>query len=77
MIQLLDDLRPRSNREVISSKDVENAGLREQLTYFFADWVRVYQHPTSNEKTYASFIMQVRYIINLLISIHYILLKLI
>ncbi|CAG8494332.1 7474_t:CDS:10 [Funneliformis mosseae] len=50
---------PRSSREVLG-KDVENAGLREQLTFFFAEWVRVYHHPTSNEKTYASFIMRLQ-----------------
>jgi len=60
VIQLLEDFRPRVNREVLN-KDVENMELRDQLTYFFIEWVRVYQHSTSNEKTYANFIMQVRY----------------
>lgn len=59
VIQLLEDLRPRTSRDIFT-KDVENPGLREQLTSFFAEWVRVYQHPTSNEKIYATFIMQLQ-----------------
>ncbi|CAB4419785.1 unnamed protein product [Rhizophagus irregularis] len=59
VIQLLEDLRPRVNREVLN-KEVENMGLRDQLTYFFVEWVRVYQHSASNEKTYATFIIQLQ-----------------
>ncbi|CAG8526473.1 8493_t:CDS:10 [Ambispora leptoticha] len=35
-------------------------GMREQLSIVFAEWVRIYQHPTSNEKTFANFIMQLQ-----------------
>ncbi|CAG8523976.1 14374_t:CDS:10, partial [Acaulospora morrowiae] len=59
VIQLLEDLRLRTSRDSLS-KDVENMGLRDQLALFFAEWVKVYQHPTLNEKTYANFIMQLQ-----------------
>ncbi|RUS19853.1 hypothetical protein BC937DRAFT_86816 [Endogone sp. FLAS-F59071] len=36
----------------------ENAGLREKLQYLFADWVRIYQLSSSNEKVYLSFLTQ-------------------
>ncbi|CAG8484109.1 12575_t:CDS:10 [Ambispora gerdemannii] len=35
-------------------------GMREQLSIVFAEWVRIYQHPTSNEKTFTNFIVQLQ-----------------
>src|SRR6185312_13574482 len=59
VIKLLDDLRRPARAPPI--KEVENlGGLREQLSYYFTEWVRLYQHPASNEKVFSSFIMQVQ-----------------
>lgn len=46
---LLEDLR---------KTQPEDAGLREQLQFFFGEWVRLYQHPATTEKTMLAFAIQ-------------------
>ncbi|KAG9303880.1 hypothetical protein G9A89_005790 [Geosiphon pyriformis] len=48
VVQLIDEIRrPRD-------------GLREKLSYVFTEWVKLYQHPSSNEKAFTNFIMQLQ-----------------
>lgn len=64
VVQLLEELRARApgqQRQVDFSKPAPtSSSVREQLTYVFAEWVRLYQHPSSNEKTFVSFIVQLQ-----------------
>jgi CCR4-NOT transcription complex subunit 1 len=39
-------------------QDNRDAGLREQLQFFFAEWVRLCQHPATTEKTMLAFATQ-------------------
>ncbi|KAK4517846.1 aminopeptidase [Mucor velutinosus] len=45
----------RDNQTQDNSKD---AALREQFQFFFAEWVRLYQHPATTEKTMLAFATQ-------------------
>ncbi|KAF3937997.1 hypothetical protein ABW19_dt0207215 [Dactylella cylindrospora] len=36
----------------------KEATLRDQLAYIFEEWVQLYEHPSTNEKTFAAFISQ-------------------
>lgn len=38
--------------------NAKDAGLREQFQFFFAEWVRLYQHPATTEKTMLAFATQ-------------------
>ncbi|KAJ1537025.1 hypothetical protein HK096_005081 [Nowakowskiella sp. JEL0078] len=56
---LLEDLRKKST--IITTKDIssvknEASGLRDQLAVLFTEWVQLYSHPASNEKSQASFV---------------------
>jgi len=54
---LIDDIRRRAQVPREAAKEVaENAILKEQLAFIFAEWIRVYQLPTSTEKDYGAFI---------------------
>ncbi|KAJ1565991.1 hypothetical protein HK096_005111 [Nowakowskiella sp. JEL0078] len=60
---LLEDLRKKS--AIITTKDIssienEASGLREQLGVLFTEWVRLYNHPASNEKSQASFVYRLQ-----------------
>lgn len=44
--------------EEIRKTQPEDAGLREQLQFFFGEWVRLYQHPATTEKTMIAFATQ-------------------
>lgn len=54
VVALMEDLRksgsPQPNEAV--------AGMREQLQFFFAEWVRLCQHPATTEKTMLAFAIQ-------------------
>ncbi|CAO3623766.1 unnamed protein product [Mucor hiemalis] len=54
VMTLMEDLRktgpPRQNEN--------DAGMREQLQFFFAEWVRLCQHPATTEKTMLAFAIQ-------------------
>ncbi|KAF9965878.1 hypothetical protein BGZ70_003892 [Mortierella alpina] len=57
---LIEDVRRRSQDPREVAKDVDNAVLREQLAFIFAEWIRVYQLPTSNDKDYGAFINSIQ-----------------
>ncbi|KAI7893233.1 CCR4-Not complex component, Not1-domain-containing protein [Mucor mucedo] len=44
--------------EEIRKRQPEDAGLREQLGFFFGEWVRLYSHPGTTEKTMLAFATQ-------------------
>ncbi|KAI7898110.1 CCR4-Not complex component, Not1-domain-containing protein [Cokeromyces recurvatus] len=50
VMSLMDDL--------MKTPEVKERGLREQLQFYFAEWVRLYQHPASTEKTMLAFATQ-------------------
>ncbi|KAF9585097.1 hypothetical protein BGW38_003916, partial [Lunasporangiospora selenospora] len=61
IIMLVEDIRHQSQVHREANKDVvENTLLREQLAFIFAEWIRVYQLPTSNEKAYGAFINSIQ-----------------
>ncbi|KAI8146312.1 CCR4-Not complex component, Not1-domain-containing protein [Fennellomyces sp. T-0311] len=57
VLVLMDDIRGNVQHQ---SNDMQNeeAGLREQLQYLFAEWVRLYQHPSTTEKAQTAFLTQ-------------------
>ncbi|CAO3574719.1 unnamed protein product [Mortierella alpina] len=57
---LIEDVRRLSLGPREAAKDVDNAVLREQLAFIFAEWIRVYQLPTSNDKDYGAFINSIQ-----------------
>ncbi|KAF9185667.1 hypothetical protein BGZ51_002497 [Haplosporangium sp. Z 767] len=57
---LIEDIRRRSQVPREATKDVDNSVLREQLAFIFAEWIRVYQLPTSNDKEYGAFINSIQ-----------------
>ncbi|RKO82945.1 hypothetical protein BDK51DRAFT_15960, partial [Blyttiomyces helicus] len=62
-VTLLDTLRnqvPAISLKELTAKDGEPAGLRDQLATLFTDWVRMYHHPASNEKTHAAYITKLQ-----------------
>ncbi|KAG0264770.1 hypothetical protein DFQ27_001042 [Actinomortierella ambigua] len=61
IVILIEDIRRRAQAPREASKEmVENSILREQLAFIFAEWIRVYQLPTSNEKAYGAFINSIQ-----------------
>lgn len=59
VILLQDEIRRRSQGQAPKeTEDEEAGGLREQLQFLFAEWVRLFQHPSSNDKAYAAFVTQ-------------------
>ncbi|KAI9468493.1 MAG: CCR4-Not complex component, Not1-domain-containing protein [Benjaminiella poitrasii] len=50
VVSLLEDL--------MKTPEAKERGLREQLQLYFAEWVRLYQHPASTEKTMLAFATQ-------------------
>ncbi|PWN20718.1 Not1-domain-containing protein [Microstroma glucosiphilum] len=43
-----------------SKADLANSGLREQLAFCFAEWVRLYQHSPNAEKSFIDFVTQLQ-----------------
>ncbi|KAK3820433.1 MAG: CCR4-Not complex component, Not1-domain-containing protein [Benniella sp.] len=60
IVLLIEDIRRRSQVPREATKDVDNSVLREQLAFIFAEWIRVYQLPTSNDKDYGAFINSIQ-----------------
>ncbi|KAF9576644.1 hypothetical protein EC968_006992 [Mortierella alpina] len=61
IVQLIEDIRRRSQAPSQASKEMtEQSLLREQLAFIFAEWIRVYQLPTSNDKAYGAFISSIQ-----------------
>ncbi|KAF9558989.1 hypothetical protein EC968_006772 [Mortierella alpina] len=57
---LIEDVRRRSQAPREAAKDLDNSILREQLAFIFAEWIRVYQFPTSTDKDYGAFINSIQ-----------------
>ncbi|KAI7872984.1 CCR4-Not complex component, Not1-domain-containing protein [Spinellus fusiger] len=53
----IQDIRRLTQNQARDGHD-EEAGLRGQLEYLFTEWVHIYQHPSSSEKTHNAFISQ-------------------
>ncbi|KAG0199082.1 hypothetical protein BGX28_007595 [Mortierella sp. GBA30] len=60
IVLLIEDIRRRSQVPREAAKDVDNSVLREQLAFIFAEWIRVYQLPTSSDKDYGAFINSIQ-----------------
>ncbi|KAG0294790.1 hypothetical protein BGZ96_000456 [Linnemannia gamsii] len=60
IVLLIEDIRRRGQAPREAAKDVDNSVLREQLAFIFAEWIRVYQLPTSNDKDYGAFINSIQ-----------------
>ncbi|KAI8970255.1 CCR4-Not complex component, Not1-domain-containing protein [Mycotypha africana] len=63
VISLLEELRRVPTPQHLQAQDMAppsstDGNLYEQLQYFFAEWVRVYQHPAATEKTLLTFVTQ-------------------
>jgi CCR4-NOT transcription complex subunit 1 len=66
VLSLLEDMRKAPNPQqqlqqqpIIQGQDGQKeAALRDQLQFFFAEWVRLYQHPATTEKTMLAFATQ-------------------
>ncbi|KAG2174664.1 hypothetical protein INT44_006928 [Umbelopsis vinacea] len=59
VILLQDEIRRRSQSQAPKeAEDEEAGGLREQLQFLFAEWVRLFQHPSSNDKAFVAFVTQ-------------------
>ncbi|CAM0140611.1 CCR4-NOT core subunit cdc39, variant 2 [Umbelopsis sp. WA50703] len=58
VVLLQEEIRRRSQGGPKEAEDEEAGGLREQLQFLFAEWVRLFQHPSSNEKAFTAFITQ-------------------
>lgn len=54
---LMEELRSHAQTQVKGVQD-EEASLRDQLQYLFAEWVRLYQHPSTTEKAQTAFLTQ-------------------
>ncbi|KAK9712477.1 CCR4-NOT core subunit cdc39 [Basidiobolus ranarum] len=57
VIDLLEEIHKQG---ASSPQDTEIAQLREQLTFMFIEWVKLYQHVSSNEKAFAAFAHQLQ-----------------
>ncbi|ORZ06742.1 CCR4-Not complex component, Not1-domain-containing protein [Lobosporangium transversale] len=60
IVLLIEDIRRRALAPREAAKDIDNSVLREQLAFIFAEWIRVYQLPTSNDKDYGAFINSIQ-----------------
>ncbi|KAJ3299964.1 hypothetical protein HK104_005661 [Borealophlyctis nickersoniae] len=61
--EVLEGLKAKASSlsiEEFISRGNETGGLREQLAVLFTDWVRIYHHPASNEKSHAAYIGQLQ-----------------
>ncbi|KAF9433584.1 hypothetical protein BGZ76_009251 [Entomortierella beljakovae] len=56
IVLLIEDIRRRGQAPREAAKDVDNSVLRDQLAFIFAEWIRLYQLPASNDKDYGAFI---------------------
>ncbi|ORY06821.1 Not1-domain-containing protein [Basidiobolus meristosporus CBS 931.73] len=57
VIELLEEIHKQGTT---TPQDTEIAQLREQLTFMFIEWVKLYQHVSSNEKAFATFAHQLQ-----------------
>lgn len=55
VLMLMDEMR---RPKKASSEESDDLALREHLRILFAEWVRIYQHPTSSEKMLNAFVVQ-------------------
>jgi CCR4-NOT transcription complex subunit 1 len=62
VVELIEELNKRFSlgRGSDALKENEASVLREKLGMLFLEWVRMYHHPSSNEKAHASYVMQLQ-----------------
>ncbi|KAG0047310.1 hypothetical protein BGZ83_007625 [Gryganskiella cystojenkinii] len=66
IVLLIEDIRRRSQvqrdstNSAAAKEAADNSLLKEQLAFIFAEWIRVYQLPTSNDKAYGAFINSIQ-----------------
>ncbi|KAJ3055880.1 hypothetical protein HK097_008877 [Rhizophlyctis rosea] len=62
-IRLLEGLKAKAaalSINNLTARDSETGSVRDQLAILFTDWVRIYHHPASNEKSHANYIAQLQ-----------------
>lgn len=59
VFQLLDELAKRRQLQQ-REREQEAMNFREQLAFVFSEWVRLYQHQSSNEKAFMAFVQQLQ-----------------
>ncbi|KAK9702694.1 CCR4-NOT core subunit cdc39 [Basidiobolus ranarum] len=57
VVELLEEIRKHG---ATSPQDSEIAQLREQLTFMFIEWVKLFHHTSSNEKAFTAFALQLQ-----------------
>ncbi|KAI9023310.1 CCR4-Not complex component, Not1-domain-containing protein [Hyaloraphidium curvatum] len=64
LLSLLEEFRKRNpmltGKDLTVKENGEGVALRDQLQFLFTEWVRLYNHPGSNEKTQAAYILQLQ-----------------
>lgn len=64
LLSLLEEFRRRNpmltGKDLTAKDNSEGVALRDQLQFLFTEWVRLYNHPGSNEKTQAAYILQLQ-----------------
>lgn len=59
VFQLLEELS-KKNQPRTKDREAETVNMRDRLLYIFSEWVRLYQHQSSNETAFAAFISQIQ-----------------
>ncbi|KAI8609836.1 CCR4-Not complex component, Not1-domain-containing protein, partial [Chytriomyces sp. MP71] len=61
-ISLLSDIKSRYSITSLkkAGKDLESDELRESLGILFSEWVKLYHHPSSSEKTHKAFVVRLQ-----------------
>ncbi|KAJ3063752.1 hypothetical protein HDU98_000453, partial [Podochytrium sp. JEL0797] len=60
---LLEEIKNRFSVTTLKGKngaDLESTELRESLGVLFSEWVKIYHHPSSSEKTHREYVMQLQ-----------------
>ncbi|KAJ3255219.1 hypothetical protein HDU77_003760 [Chytriomyces hyalinus] len=63
VVALLADVKSRFSISSLKGKDgrdLESEDLRESLGIIFSEWVKIYHHPASSEKTHKDFVVQLQ-----------------
>jgi CCR4-NOT transcription complex subunit 1 len=66
VLLLMEEMRRRATsnlpvapQPMLDGNDLQDeAGIEERLHFFFTEWVRLYQHPSTTEKTLDAFVLQ-------------------
>ena len=59
--KLLEDLRLSSGSNAAANRaEAESQEIKEQLTFFFSRWVRIFQQSSSLEKSFVEYVVQLQ-----------------